>query len=160
MKRPRRKNPMVIALWANAVVLVGILIVLLSRSNSPSFLPSAFGQNQAPIAGGAGIFVMPAQLASNVWGCYLLDVDSHTLVAYQYEPGNRQLHFVAARSYEWDRFLKDINTTPPTEDIHRLVDRQRQGLRQPAGAAPPGNPAVDPAVNPPVVNPDVPKDPN
>ena len=140
MNFPRRKNPVTIALWANAALLGGILIALLSRGNAPSLLPSAFGQNQVPIAGGAGIFVMPAQLANNVWGCYLLDVDTHTLVAYQYEPGIRKLTFVAARSYEWDRFLKDINTTPPTEEIRRQVERQRQGLRKPEENVPPVNP--------------------
>ena len=41
MKRPRRKNPVAAALWANAILLAGILLVLVGRSNSASLLPSA-----------------------------------------------------------------------------------------------------------------------
>ena len=83
---------------------------MLTRGGYPSFLSAAFAQpqQQAPIAGGAGVFVMPGQLANNMWGAYLLDVDAGTLVVYQYEPGNRQLHFVAARSYKYDRQLHDM----------------------------------------------------
>jgi hypothetical protein len=136
MKSPRRRNPIVLALWANAILLAGILVLMLSRSGYPSFLPAALAQpqQQAPIAGGAGVFVMPGQLASNIWGAYLLDVDAGTLVVYQYEPGNRKLRFVAARSYKYDRQLHDMSTEPATEDIHRLVEREKQqGFKGAAG---------------------------
>jgi hypothetical protein len=136
MKRPRRRNPVVLALWANAILLGGVLVVLLTRGNYPSMLSPAFGQNQAPIAGGAGVFVMPCQLGDKQWGAYLLDVDAGTLVVYQYEPGVRKLSFVAARTYKYDRRLHDMSTSPPTDDIRRLVEREQQGSRR-AEEAPP-----------------------
>ena len=139
MKPPRRKNPIALALWANAILLGGILIVLLTRNSGPSLLPTAFGQ-QAPIAGGAGVFVMPCQLADKQWGAYLMDVDAGTLVVYQYEPGIRQLKFVAARSYQWDRKLTNMSTSPPTEEIRRLVEKEKQGFRRQEENAVPANP--------------------
>jgi len=69
----------------------------------PSFLPAAYAQQQPPIAGGGGVFIMPAQFSVNTWGCYLLDIDAQTVVAYQFYPGDRQLRFVAARNYRFGR---------------------------------------------------------
>ena len=37
---------------------------------------------QPAIAGGAGVFIAPAQFSSNIWGVYLLDVDQQTICAY------------------------------------------------------------------------------
>ena len=65
-----------------------ILVVLLNRGRHLVSSP-AYGQNQAPIAGGGGVFIMPGQMQTNVWGCYLLDVDSKTLCAYQFYPGEK-----------------------------------------------------------------------
>lgn len=130
MMHPRPKNPVVLALWANAILLGGILAVLMSRSGSPSFVPAAMAQYQPPIAGGAGVFVMPGQLSRDMYGCYLLDVDRQTLVAYEYQPGVHQLKFAAARTYKYDRELHDVNTTPPTEEVRRLVDKEKVMRKQ------------------------------
>src|SRR5947207_1868499 len=117
MKRPRRKNAVAYAVYVNAAVLVAILIAVLSRNDSPSLLPAALAQHQAPIAGGGGVFIMPAQFSVNTWGCYLLDIDAQTVVAYQFYPGDRQLRFVAARNYRYDRRLGNYNTSPPPPEI-------------------------------------------
>ena len=130
MKRARRQNPLIVALWANAILLGGILIAMLARSGNASFAATALGQNQAPIAGGAGVFVMPCQLATNQWGCYLMDIDAKTLVVYQYEPGIRQLRYVAARYFEHDRKLHDMSTSPPTEEVRQMVEKAKQGFRK------------------------------
>jgi hypothetical protein len=134
---PRRNNPLALALWANAILLAGILIAVLARGNGnanwPSILPAAYAQpaGQAPIAGGAGVFVMPCQLADRQWGAYLMDVDAGTLVVYQYEPGVRQLRFVAARSYRNDTKLHDFSTSPSTEEIRKQIEKEKQGFRRP-----------------------------
>lgn len=126
-----------IALWANAVLLGLILVALVARSQvGPSLLPAAFAQQQPPIAGGAGVFIMPAQTANNMWGCYLLDVDSQTLCLYQYYPGEKQLRLAAARDYRWDRRLRRFNTGDPTpNEVKALVDKEQANL----GPAPGGN---------------------
>jgi hypothetical protein len=124
---------LVMALWANAGLLAVIVVVLLNRGNMPSFLSAAYAQNQPPIAGGAGVFVMPAQMQSNVWGCYLLDVDSKTLCAYQFYPGEKKLRLTAARSYRYDTKLENYNTELPPKEIKAMFDRQAAG--QPAAPA-------------------------
>jgi hypothetical protein len=124
------------ALWANAALLAVILVVLLTRSNIPSILPAAFAQNQPPIAGGAGVFVMPAQMQQNVWGAFLLDVDAKTLCAYQFYPGEKKLRLVAARSYKWDTKLEAFNVDMPPKEVKAWVEKQQAGLDP---AAPPDN---------------------
>ena len=126
---------MATALWANAALLAVIAAVLLGRSDAPSLMPAALGQNQAPIAGGAGIFVMPAQMQTNVWGAYLLDVDNKTLCAYQFYPGEKKLRLTAARSYRYDTRLENFNTEMAPREVKALVDRQQQQNAGAAGAA-------------------------
>ena len=131
--KPSGRNPVATALWANAALLAVVALILLNRSGgAPSMLPMAYAQNQAPIAGGAGIFVMPAQMQTNVWGAYLLDVDNKTLCAYQFYPGEKKLRLTAARSYRYDTRLENFNTEMPPREVKALVERQ---LQQNAGAA-------------------------
>jgi len=127
MTSSRSNKSLIMALWANAALLAVIAVVLLNRGNAPSFLSSAYAQNQPPIAGGAGVFVMPAQMQSNVWGCYLLDVDSKTLCAYQFYPGEKKLRLTAARSYRYDTKLENYNTELPPKEIKAMFDRQAAG---------------------------------
>jgi hypothetical protein len=130
MRRTRQARKIFLALCANALLLLMILLALVSRDGRSSMTSAAFAQMQPqpPIAGGNGIYVMPAQLSPNTWGCYLLDNGNHTLCVYQYSPGERLLRFAAARDFAYDRQLSDFNTQPPTTDVKDLVDRQRQGL--------------------------------
>lgn len=121
-RRPNRA--LTAALWANAVLLGGVLVVLLGRSNTPSLLPAAFAQ-QPPIAGGGGVFIMPGQVQSNVWGAYLLDVDAKTICVYQYFPGEKKLRLSAARSYKYDTKLENFNADNPSpREVKALVERQ------------------------------------
>ena len=124
MTSPRSNNSLVWALWVNAGLLAVILVVLLGRNGAPSILPAAFAQNQPPIAGGAGVFIMPAQMQQNVWGCYLLDVDNKTLCAYQFYPGEKKLRLTAARSYRYDTKLENYNTEMPPREVKALLDKQ------------------------------------
>jgi len=153
MRRPRRHNPVAAALWANAVALALILVVLITRSNS-SMLPTAFAADEQsriplapqPIAGGAGLFLMPAQFAVNQWGCYIMDVDRQTICAYQYLPVEHNLRLVAARNFTYDRQLKNLNTgTGPGElspsEVRKIVEKEQQDER--VKPAPEPAPAAD-----------------
>ena len=133
--RPNSSRSIVVALWGNAALLAVILAVLLGRSNMPSVLPAAYAQNQPPIAGGGGIFVMPGQMQTNVWGCYLLDIDNKTLCAYQFYPGEKKLRLVAARNYKWDTKLEAFGTDLTPAEVKALVERQQVG-RNGAGLVP------------------------
>jgi len=72
---------------------------------------------------------MPAQFSSNTWGCYVMDVDSQTLCAYQFLPGEKQLRLIAARNFRFDRRLGNFNTVPAPLDVKDLVDKEQQPNR-------------------------------
>lgn len=121
--RGGRSTSFTIALYANAAALGLIGLALLSKNNGPTFLPAAMAQQvPQPIAGGAGLFLMPGQLSANGWGCYVMDVDRQTIMAYQYLPGERKLNLMAARDFTYDRRLRNFNTFPEPGDIKKLTD--------------------------------------
>jgi hypothetical protein len=165
MKRPRRRHPqpIVLALYANAAALSLILIVLIARASSTgdglsdlaraanALEPVAFAQDgpQAqPRAGASGLFLMPGQLSTNTWGCWVLDANVQTLAAYQYYPGDKMLRLVAARNIRFDRQLGNYQTAPAPDEVERMVEQERQGPANPLGDAPAGagaTPATQPA---------------
>ena len=158
-RRTRRQGPLIHALYLNAGLLLAILGVLLVRGNGPGLTSPAFGAPQmAPIAGGGGVFLMPAQFSINTWGCYLMDIDTQNICAYQYFPSERQLRFVAARNYREDRKLPDWNTSPHPAEIAHLNELQKSEIRgaaQGTAVLPPL--PTDPA--PPAPSPDSPPTP-
>ena len=127
MPRPRRNHALVVALYVNAALLLAILVAVVSGGRLPSVLPGAYAQQQpAPIAGGSGIYLMPAQFGTNVWGCYVMDVDAQTLCAYEYRPVPGKLRLVTARSIQHDRKLKRFNIDDPSpEEVEKLVEMEK-----------------------------------
>jgi hypothetical protein len=136
-KRLRLGNPVATALYVNAAILLAILLALLRRPAAPDFLPAALGQMQTPIAGGNGLYVMPAQFHSQVWGCYVLDTDADTLCTYEYDSGQRQLKLTSARSLRYDRQLKDFATYPAPWEVEQMVEQEKQDERARAQKAAP-----------------------
>jgi hypothetical protein len=133
---------LVAALWVNAALLAVIVLTMLNRGSVPSVLPGAYAQNQQPIAGGAGVFIMPAQMATNVWGTYLLDVDSKTICAYQFFPGEKNLRLSAVRSYKYDTRLERFNTENPSpREVKAMVEKAQAADR--AAEAPPAGEGKD-----------------
>lgn len=122
------------ALYLNAAILAVIAGALIFRGHTPSLDQRAIAEQPA-IGGGAGVFVVPAQFSTTTWGCYLIDVDAQTLVAYIYTPGDRMLRLAAARSYRFDRRLEALNTQPLPQEVRQLIEKQA-GARQDADLAP------------------------
>lgn len=130
MITPSNQRLIVIGLYVNAVLLAAGVIALCTRSSIPSFLPAAYGQNQGTIGGGAGVFIVPAQFATNNYGCYLLDIDAQTICAYQFFPGKPELTLMAARNFRYDRQLKNFNAgTPAPAEVMQMIERQNQPAR-------------------------------
>ena len=134
MRRARRNRPLVIGLYLNAALMAAVLGALLTRSGPPSFLPAAYGASLAPqpIAGGANLYLMPAQFSVSTWGCYVLDIDAQTLCAYRYIPNNSaaDLQLVAARKITYDRRLTNFNSSNPSwQDVKQWVDQAGQEIR-------------------------------
>lgn len=128
----RPNKSLTAALWANAALLALIVILLFNRSGAPSMLPAAYGQNQAAIGGGAGIFIVPAQMQTNVWGCYLLDVDSKTISAYQFYPGEHKLRWTASRSYRYDTKVENYNTEISPSEVKQMYEKLQANKNGPA----------------------------
>jgi hypothetical protein len=127
MSQPRTPSAVTVALYANAAVLLGILIVLLSRGRGLESSAWADSPPQIPLAGGNGIFVMPCQLHPNVWGCFLVDVEHGTMCVYEYRSGDKSLVLTAARDFQYDLQMKNFDTFPPYYDMQKLVQDQNNG---------------------------------
>jgi len=131
------KPSLTTGLWVNAALLVAILVALIARGDASRILPSAFAADDPahmplspqPIAGGGGMYLMPAQFSSNLWGCYVMDIDQQTLCAYQYFPGEKKLKLVASRLIRYDRKLQNYNTEIDPMDVKKLIDQQQENAR-------------------------------
>src|SRR4051812_27166371 len=121
MKQRTRRNPVAVALYVNAAALLAILAALVGRGEGApqlSLTPAALAQAQQPIAGGAGLFIVPGQFSSNIWGLYLMDVDQQTICAYTVTGSPPQLRLIAARDFRNDRRLKNFNAgTPSPQEV-------------------------------------------
>ena len=125
MTKLSRSSLLPLALFANAAALGLVGFALLARESGPSVLPAAMAQQAPqPIAGGAGLFLMPGQLSSSNWGCYVMDVDRQTLMVYKYLPGENWLKLAAARDFSYDRRLRNFNTDPKPGDIKKLTESE------------------------------------
>lgn len=123
----RRPNTVAYALYANAAILLAILVALLARGSGTG---PAFAQGlQSPIAGGGGVYVMPCQFHPNVWGCFLMDTEHQTLCTYEYRSGEKALVLTAARHFRYDLQLKNYDTFPAWYDIKKLVQDQADAER-------------------------------
>jgi hypothetical protein len=156
-KRRRRNRTLVTALYLNAGLLAAVLVAVLARSGGGGASNAMAAQPGMPqIGGGGGLYMMPAQFTQYNWGCYVMDIDKQTLMAYEYIQGTKQLRLVAARYFRHDRDLQDFNTIPSPKEIERIVLTGKAGVRgqeqpgdnggdkpatRPDGAGPEGPPA-------------------
>ena len=150
--RRRRNSALVWGLYLNAGLMAAVLVALVTRGQGlGAAAMAAPPPGSQPIAGGNGLFLMPGQFAQYNWGCYVMDVERQTLVAYEYIPGQKQLRLVASRFFGHDRQLQNYNTTPAPDEIERLVQLQNQAVRgQPGGVTKSdGPPQVGPPANDP-----------
>jgi hypothetical protein len=142
-RRRRRSHAVAYALWANAALLSAILVVMLGRDNSLKLTPAAFGQVQ-PLGGG-GLYLMPAQISTNVWGCYVMDIDQQTLCGYAMTGSPPELKLVTARNFRYDRQLGALNTMPPPSEVKAMLEKEKESSRVTGRDAPKNeNPEVKP----------------
>jgi hypothetical protein len=129
MNMSNRSGSLNVVLWVNAGLLAIIAVALLSRGRDISLNAPAFGQFQAPIAGGAGVFIMPGQFSRDTYGCYLMDVDAQTLCVYGWDATGRKLKLLAARSFRYDRKLGNFNTENPSPaEVRELIEKEAPPL--------------------------------
>jgi hypothetical protein len=134
MRRAHRNRPLLVAIYLNAVLMLAVLVALLSQGRGLSLVPSAYGAplSPQPIAGGANLYLMPAQFTQSSWGCYVMDIDSKTLCAYQYHHTNdgTDLQLVAARKIAYDTKLTNFNSSRPSpNEVKQWIEQASHGIR-------------------------------
>ncbi len=125
-----------VALWIIAVLLGVIASAMWTRGLGGGFLPQALAQNQAR-AGARGVFAFSGQIDHNRFGLFMLDVDQGTIWCYEIDNagGTRKLRLIAARTFIYDRYLKDFNCDEPSfRMVQKLVAQQRNEADDDAGA--------------------------
>ena len=115
----QRSGKLYLVLCANAVLLA---LVLASTWARRSAAQQATGGNiQQVMQASVAPTIMPAQLSPQTWGCYLMDPANQTLCVYSFRPGEHELRLEASRDVQYDRQLKQYNTTPPPTQVQRLA---------------------------------------
>jgi hypothetical protein len=124
-------------LWIIAILLAIIATTLIVRSQDPLALPRAYGDQ--PVAGAHGVYAFTGQLDKNRYGLFMMDVDSSCVWCYEYLPGTRKLHLVAARSFRFDRYLENyMNDQPFMDEVQAMLKEQnRIKQRNEGGVVPP-----------------------
>ncbi len=127
--RAQNTKAVAYALWGNALVLIAILVALLGRDGSLKLAPSALAQSPIQPGGGGGLYLMPAQLSQNVWGCYVMDIDQQTLCGYAMTGSPPELRLVTARNFRYDRQLGSMNTHPDPSEVEAMVAKEKDSDR-------------------------------
>lgn len=122
-----------VALWLIVVLLAVHATIALLGPDRP-----AYGQQGVLEAARdtSGVFLVPGQIAKDLWGVYLIDRRSGTLVLYMYDPNSRKLKLQAGRTFIYDRYLQNYNTDDPSpEDVARMIG-QAEFIRPPQPETP------------------------
>lgn len=129
------------AQWVVAVLLAFIAGMLFSRTGDSQ---TALAQNNAA-AGSRGVYAFTGQLDQNQYGLFMMDIEQGTIWVYEMDQANgtHKLRLTAARSWVFDRYLKDFNGAEPTPEMIRdLLSKQRMPA---ASDAPAGDATTTPA---------------
>ena len=127
--------------WVIAILLAVVATALWLRP-AGSFLPVASAQNQ-PLVGARGVFAFTGPLDRDQYGLFMLDVDEGTIWCYAFDNvgGTRKLRLIAARTWVYDRYLKDFNCAAPDfREIQALVSQQRDQAAPSKSGAPEQSP--------------------
>ncbi len=121
--RSTRRQP--VGRWLIVILLTVIATCLLIELGAAA--PAAHGQVGA--AGSQDVLVVAGQVASGVYGLYLVDLKQKTICVYQFVPHARKkrLEFVAARTFVYDVMLDDWNNADPLpREVKMIVDKQQR----------------------------------
>ena len=71
-----------------------------------------------------GVLAVPAQISSDAYGLYLIDLQNQTILLYSYGgPWAKGLRLMSARSFRYDRELVDFNSGKPSpQDVRQLLE--------------------------------------
>lgn len=112
-------------IWIVALLLAFIAGLLWNRGSI--WTPSAIAQ-QPPMAGARGVYAFTGQIDESRYGLFMLDIEQGTVWCYEMEGSGskRMLKLTAARTWIYDRYLRDFNCAEPNfRQVQELVGRQR-----------------------------------
>ena len=101
---------------------IGALVVYLASS---FFTPApTLALPQEGAVGAQGFLAVPAQLSSDAYGLYLIDLRNQTILLYGYGgTWSKGLRLISARSFRYDRQLEDFNSDKPSpQDVQQLLE--------------------------------------
>jgi hypothetical protein len=107
--------PAFIALGALCLFLIGSKLV-----------PRVNTQAEQPSSTEGRILVIPIQIERENYGLAMVDTVGQTLWIYEinsHGPAHNRLRLLAARSWQYDRLLKDLNTAEPKpEEVKMMLE--------------------------------------
>jgi len=108
--------------WLLLVTLfLGVFLVLLSGGKTNTSLDA---ENQIQTGSDSNITVVPLQIARDSYGLAMIDHQRQTLWIYEINsrgPIHSRLKLLAARSWKYDKFLQDYNTSEPKPEQVKLL---------------------------------------
>ncbi|NIA07326.1 MAG: hypothetical protein GWP14_06785 [Actinobacteria bacterium] len=101
---------------------IGALVAYLAGSFFATAPTLALPQEGSVYA--QGFLAVPAQLASDAYGLYLIDLQNQTILLYSYGgPWSKGLRLMSARSFRYDRELVDFNSGKPSpQGVRKLLE--------------------------------------
>jgi hypothetical protein len=110
-------------------------------------MSEALAQSTPGVAGARGVFAFTGPLDSDRYGLFMIDIEQGTIWVYEMEgaTGARKLRLAAARTWLYDRYLKDFNSAAPSfREVQELVARERAQVAAPRGGTSSAKPESDP----------------
>ena len=105
-------------------VLAGVIGALVVYLVGSFFTPApTLALPQEGVLCDQGFLAVPAQLASDAYGLYLIDLRNQTILLYGYGGmSSKGLRLISARSFRYDRQLADFNSGKPSpQDVQQLL---------------------------------------
>ncbi len=96
--------------------------------------PPASAKAELQAGGNGEILVVPIQIERDKYGLAMVDTISQTLWIYEINsmgPAHNRLKLLAARSWQYDRLLKQYNTAEPKPEQVRMLLEEKELGKQP-----------------------------
>jgi hypothetical protein len=108
-------------------VVLGVLALffIVAKPGSPA------SAKAEPLMGNNEVLVIPIQIERDRYGVAMVDMVNETLWVYELNsmgPAHNRLRLLAARSWQYDRLLKQYNTSEPKpEQVRMLLEEEGLG---------------------------------
>jgi hypothetical protein len=113
------------------LLLMFIVLGVLALFFVGSKLGSPASAQAEPLRGNSEILVVPIQIERDKYGVAMVDTVGQTLWIYELNsmgPPHNRLRLLAARSWQYDRLLKQYNTAEPKpEQVRMLLEEEELG---------------------------------